>query len=334
MALTDPPKDGESLEAIVQEEGALGQMDPRVSGDPLTMAKEDAQAAGRIRRRRSSGPRKVINLNQPRVSQSDGEVYLRYETRDLLSRVAYLMSCSYAETVRALSTLDYRPSKLVLLGRLPDEEIPKRNVRVRVSMDDATIRQLEAIAKKCHLGRARNTAAMTLDAILSRRVLPTSYESIEAAAEGLRRSPIAALQEMAEQLDAVDGRILLRLSPQAAQGIVAIMNDFNRRRDWRKVRFRRVIEALADLPVTYQLVGDIAALPRSQRPLVLPMWAVQKLAAVAMDNLLVSQPAFRRPSSLVSETLEYVGQGAIQLLHNRRGTDSLQTLMNLRGGKR
>jgi hypothetical protein len=332
VALTDPPKAGISAE-IVREDGALGQT--ANGSDPLAMAKADAQAAGRIPRKRVKD-RTVVSLTVPRPSQSRDAVYIGQENRDRLARLALIMSCSFAETIKSLSTLRYRTAAQDVLGFVPGEDpLPfRRDVRVRADMDEATVKRWEKIARDCHLGRAKRTAAMALDRVLGGFLVPRNYDTLEEAAEGLRRNPVKAMQDMASQLDAVDGRILMKLSPQARQGIIAIMNDFDRRRDWSRVRFRRVVEGLADLQVSHQLVGDIAALRRAQQPLVLPMWAIEKLSDVAMKNLLVSQPAFRRPSSLVSETLEYIGQGAIKLIHQRKGTDSLETLREFRRGGR
>lgn len=355
MSSPNPPKDGDLLGDSIEEEDVVGQLEEEeeltesdfddleisaapvaaasghsAAADPLVMAKEDARASGRLTRSRSRQAgvsSEVVNLNPPRKPAEEmTSVYLRAEGRERLTRLAYTMSCSYGEVIRQLSLLRFAQKEGLLLGYAPGDEIILRTVLVKAVVASETTRRLEKIARVCHLGRARNTASMVVDAILGDRVVLTGYPDLEAAAEQVRRSPIEALQELAEQLDPVDGRITLRLSTPAAKGIIAIMNEFDRRRDWNKVHFKRAVEALADLPVTYQLVGEVLAIRRAQRPLTLPIWAVQKLAQIGLDNMLVEKPVYRRPSALVSETLEYIGQGAIQLIHNRRDLDSTETL--------
>lgn len=329
MASTDPQGAGIS-EEIVGEEEALGQL------DPLEIAKQNARESGRIAGGKDLErvATTIVNLNKQRENRSEGEIYLRDETRERLSRLAYLMSCSYSEVIRKLAGLEYARREKLLLGLLPGEIIPARGIRVRASMTDETKAALEKIAADCQIGRARSIAAKALDAILGGEVVPTKHETLEEAAEALRSNPIANMNAQAEAEDVVDGQILLRISTGAARGVVVIMNYFDQRKNWRKTRLRRVVEALADLPVSYQLVGDILPLRRSQRPFVLPMHTISRLGQVGLDNMLISRPANRRPSALVSETLEYIGQGAIQLIHQRRGLDSLDALKADRKQKR
>lgn len=316
VALTDPQEAGIS-EGIVEEEEELGQ-----PGDPLEIAKEDAHYSGRIVDGRPTPKGPVINLRAEQVNHSQGEIYLQAETRERLSRLAYLMSCSYPEVIRRLATLEYTRG---LLGTLPQEVTQARTIRVRATLTPETKTALARVAAQCQLGRAKNTAAKALDAILDGRVEPVGYATLEEAAEALRRDPL----EGAKSPDA-EGRILLHISSTAASGLETIMDAFDQRKNWKKRRFRDVVEALANLPLTYRLVGEILPLRRSQRPFVLPMWTIAKLGQIGLDNLLISRPANRRPSALVSETIEYIGQGAIQLIHKRRGLDSLRALREAR----
>lgn len=296
-----------------------------VALDPLQIAKEAA-----AERKPILGGDAVVNL---RVGRGHGReqnvLYLREPTRDRLSRLAYTMAVSFTDAVGRLSTLDYEASpELSQSGRDLGEQTA-RTVRVRAKMSPEVQRRYEEIASEVGVTgyhKVKSPAVAALDAILSGQVLPVGYSSIdEATEERLRRDPLEPIPATLE-VDGknLHGKIVIRISTIASRGLITIIKAFDKRRQ--NSRLRGTITTLADLPVEYELVSDILDLQRLHREVVLPMWVIDKFSRIALDMMLIPKPAHRRPSTLISIALEYIGQGAIQLIHNRRSVTSIDAL--------
>lgn len=264
----------------------------------------------------------IVDLMVKNRAEPDrAALYLRPMTRDRLARLAYIMAVPFTEAIARLATLEYEAVPLSeWLGKTPAENLGPRALRIKASMTPDTRTRYEALAQELGI-HSRFLAMEALDTVLRGKALPVGFATLEDASNQLlRRNPLERVDSGSD----LYGRMTLRISTIASRGLGTIVAAFDRRR--KTSRLLPNILALADLPGHYELVSDILDLQRFQRPLVLPLRVVEHFSKVGLEMMLVEKPALRRPSTLVSAALEFIGQGAIQIVHNKRSVTSRDAL--------